>query len=80
MNTEAIKVLEERVTSLSSKRERLISLATQLKVENSLMLDTMNREVDSITYTISELKRTIKDFSIQDNLQSSKIIEDEYHD
>ena len=62
MNTEAIKVLKERVDVLSSKKERLLLLTAQLKAESSSSLDTMNREIDSITYTISELKRTIEDF------------------
>ena len=72
MNTEAIKVLKERVDVLSSKKERLLLLTAQLKAESSSSLDTMNREVDSITYTISELKRTIEDFSRQD-LATGKI-------
>ena len=60
MNTEAIKVLKERVDVLSSKKERLISLTAQLKAESYSTLDTMNREVDSIAYSISELKNTIE--------------------
>jgi len=60
MNTEAIKVLQERVDVLSSKKERLISLTAQLKAESYSTLDTMNREVDSIAYSISELKNTIE--------------------
>lgn len=66
MNTEAIKVLQERVDVLSSKKERLISLTAQLKAESYSTLDTMNREVDSITYSISELKSTIEDLKERD--------------
>jgi len=71
MNTEAIKVLQERVDVLSSKKERLISLTAQLKAESSSSLDTMKREVDSIAYSISELKSTIEDLKKQDSATGS---------
>lgn len=61
---EAIKVLEERINTLISKRDRIINLVSQLKANDesrSLTFDNLNREADSIVFAISELKSCIVD-------------------
>ncbi len=70
MNTEAIKILEERIKLLTSKRDRILTLISQFKSNAVLCSDvdkfySLKKEADSISFTISEIKGSVDELRQQ---------------